>query len=549
MFAQVANYRVLLSLVLALVLPSILFACGRDASVEDSAETGQVDSAVATATQEPTPSPTSADSATQQATETMAPEPTSAETDREALTALFNATDGANWISSTNWLSDKPLEEWQGVSVDDEGRVSRLRLELFGLSGPLPAELGKLANLEALQLDNNRLSGKIPAELSNLTNLEILGLDRNELSGEIPPELGKLANLTYLGLGANQITGEIPSELGKLLSLEVLGLGGNQLTGEIPPELGELQNLSYLKLSGNQLSGKIPPELGRLVNLEALHLNNTQLSGCIPDPLQNQVDAGSSSVGHLSFCIARAPSDTPTATAVPAVAVTAEPTAVAIAVVAVVVTPEPTPTPTAVAVTPVPTPTVGVAVAEPVTPVPTETATPSTIVDWMFISDGTLNGFSLRTNSVVTVALGDDIVGNVGLAVINNHEGDTELTVEAIATWWDHETGHWPVDVSVPALSVVEANVPLSLVPPAEPGSYALIFAAQPSKPGGYVASATHWEFGFPVWNNGDDVAGWSEVPDRPGHQQRVCPSPTAWRGRPGGPVCGGSGEDYCGGS
>ncbi len=37
--------------------------------------------------------------------------------EKEALAALYNATDGANWIGSSNWLSDKPLGEWSGVST------------------------------------------------------------------------------------------------------------------------------------------------------------------------------------------------------------------------------------------------------------------------------------------------------------------------------------------------------------------------------------------------------------------------------------------------
>ena len=35
----------------------------------------------------------------------------SVKTDREALVALYNATDGENWYRSDNWLSDAPLGE------------------------------------------------------------------------------------------------------------------------------------------------------------------------------------------------------------------------------------------------------------------------------------------------------------------------------------------------------------------------------------------------------------------------------------------------------
>ena len=48
----------------------------------------------------------------------------SAETDREALVALYNVTNGENWNESNNWLSDAPLGEWEGVTTDSDGRVT-----------------------------------------------------------------------------------------------------------------------------------------------------------------------------------------------------------------------------------------------------------------------------------------------------------------------------------------------------------------------------------------------------------------------------------------
>ena len=44
--------------------------------------------------------------------------------DRAALGELYNATGGASWTNNTNWLSDRPIREWYGVSNDPDGRVS-----------------------------------------------------------------------------------------------------------------------------------------------------------------------------------------------------------------------------------------------------------------------------------------------------------------------------------------------------------------------------------------------------------------------------------------
>ena len=42
--------------------------------------------------------------------------PGTPESDRAALVALYEATDGENWTNNTNWLSDRPIGEWYGVS-------------------------------------------------------------------------------------------------------------------------------------------------------------------------------------------------------------------------------------------------------------------------------------------------------------------------------------------------------------------------------------------------------------------------------------------------
>ena len=205
--------------------------------------------------------------------------------DRAALEALYNATDGPNWTNNDNWLSDAPIEEWDGVYVGAGGRVTELHLDGRGLSGEIPPELGNLSNLTNLYLYRNKLRGEIPPELGNLTNLKDLFLYVNQLSGEIPSELGNLSNLTRLYLLANRLSGEIPPELGNLTNLTFLSLSINQLSGEIPSELGNLSSLEHLAFTRNQLSGDIPPELGALSNLRNLHIRDNQLSGDMPSEI------------------------------------------------------------------------------------------------------------------------------------------------------------------------------------------------------------------------------------------------------------------------
>ena len=76
--------------------------------------------AVVAAEPEPTPEPT--------------PTPTPIPTDREILAALYHATDGPNWVNQENWLSDRTLGEWHGVTTDAEGRVTHL--DFFDRTNP-----------------------------------------------------------------------------------------------------------------------------------------------------------------------------------------------------------------------------------------------------------------------------------------------------------------------------------------------------------------------------------------------------------------------------
>ncbi|MCY4506955.1 MAG: hypothetical protein OXG35_08350, partial [Acidobacteria bacterium] len=200
-------------------------------------------------------------------------------TDRAALEALYDATDGSNWTDSTNWKTDAPLSEWFGVTTDSAGRVGWLYLPSNALTGALPSELGNLTNLQTLRLDFNDLSGSIPNELGRLVNLRYLSLIYNDLSGPIPSALGGLVALETLFLNGNKLTGRVPAWLGNLGQLRALSLSRNPLTGPIPGELWNLVNLEWLLIGGLGLSGPIPTELGNLVNLTWLSLEDNDLTG------------------------------------------------------------------------------------------------------------------------------------------------------------------------------------------------------------------------------------------------------------------------------
>ncbi len=209
------------------------------------------------------------------------------DSDREALVALYHATRGTDWNDNTNWLSEKPLNNWFGVVTDANGRVTQLRLGSNNLNGTLPGELGQLSFLTDLHIGSNGLTGELPSEISNLAALEQLRIGNNLMTGPIPAELGQLKSLTAFSAYDNHFTGAIPPEIGQLSNLRFLTLPNNELTGEIPPELGRNTELSWLQLDRNALTGVIPPELGGLSSLRGLFLGSNQLTGGIPPELGN----------------------------------------------------------------------------------------------------------------------------------------------------------------------------------------------------------------------------------------------------------------------
>ena len=64
-------------------------------------------------------------------------------TDRAALEALYDATDGPNWKDNTNWKTTAPLGKWYGLRTDTDGRVTHVLLEDNRVGRPDPGRSGQ----------------------------------------------------------------------------------------------------------------------------------------------------------------------------------------------------------------------------------------------------------------------------------------------------------------------------------------------------------------------------------------------------------------------
>ena len=238
------------------------------------------------------------------------------QSERDALMALYNNLDGANWTDNTNWNTAAPVEDWFGVTVDcPNNTVTEINLtqsQFVGnnLTGILPAKIKDLTNLNVLDLSHNQISGTIIPEIYDLTKLEILELNDNlltggistdvdklgnlqrfllrnnpNLGGSIPAEFGNMAtNLASISISNCGLTGQIPEELWNLNILRVLNLSDNNLDGNIPAtNITNLTELLSLFLGQNNLDGSIPAGLALLPNLDVFHINNNQFTGVIPN--------------------------------------------------------------------------------------------------------------------------------------------------------------------------------------------------------------------------------------------------------------------------
>ena len=168
--------------------------------------------------------------------------------DKQVLLDFYASTNGDSWTQS--WDLNQPASEWHGVTIK-ENSVIGISMLFNNIEGEIPASIGQLNNLEALELSFNKLYGTLPTELGNLQNLKILAFNGNGLNGTIPSSIGNLSNLTQLHLSSNYFSGELPETIADLEQLEVLNVFDNNLSGKIPSKIAYLRNLQELMVAQN----------------------------------------------------------------------------------------------------------------------------------------------------------------------------------------------------------------------------------------------------------------------------------------------------------
>lgn len=180
--------------------------------------------------------------------------------DSLVLLDLYNSSAGLNWDLNQS------IDNWQGITLNSNGCVSKIEIQNLTSAGTIPNSIGYLNYLEELNLQNCNFSGTIPLEIGYNKDLQMLNLSYNQFTGEIPIEITTLNNLTTINLSNNQFSGKIPSDLSKLTGLLDLNLSQNNLDGQLPYSFGSLIQLTSLQLNNNNLSGCYFSSLTALCN-------------------------------------------------------------------------------------------------------------------------------------------------------------------------------------------------------------------------------------------------------------------------------------------
>lgn len=153
------------------------------------------------------------------------------------------------------------------------------------------SKLRALTSLESLDISNNEV--KSFPFLGNHSNLKYLACSQCSISGPIPAWLTSLNELEHVDFEGNLLTGALPPSVSDLSSLKFLNLadqqsdGGSGLTGTLPAFAG-MPALQELYLQSNKLTGSIPETFLSDVNVEgrvAVDLRANALSGSIPEGL------------------------------------------------------------------------------------------------------------------------------------------------------------------------------------------------------------------------------------------------------------------------
>lgn len=199
----------------------------------------------------------------------------SADGDRAVLTAFYNNNGGVNWSTNQNWCTDLPLEDWAGVTTDDDGFVVSIYIRSpYGCYVTGDVVLSGLSRLETLSLDGHKMTS---LDLAGCSNLKDLTCTNNELLTSV--NLDECSALEYVNFLFCNLSSLDVSDCPNLKSL---GCAQNKSITSL--NISGCKKLESVDVSNNKIANAL--DFSNNVNLTRLlcdvnSLSNLNVDGCI----------------------------------------------------------------------------------------------------------------------------------------------------------------------------------------------------------------------------------------------------------------------------
>ena len=187
---------------------------------------------------------------------------------RDLLIDFYYDTGGDNWVRNYNWCTDAPLEEWYGISKDDDG-IYLINLCRNNLTGS--GSLSGCTQLRELDCEGNQLTSLDVSGCTLLTRLSFrFGSSLTSLNAS------GCTSLKELECYGQQLTS---LDVSGCTALEYLDCRENQLTSL---DVTSCTSLVYLNCSDNQLPNLDVSGCTALEELECEYnpLTSLDVSGC-----------------------------------------------------------------------------------------------------------------------------------------------------------------------------------------------------------------------------------------------------------------------------
>jgi len=137
-----------------------------------------------------------------------------------------------------------------------------------------------------------------------------------------------------------------------------------------------------------------------------------------------------------------------------------------------------------------------------------ETAWGSTLL--LSSGSGTFESVS-AANPTIYVSPGQLLSGTVTLIANNNIPPNCVVPLIGTSSWGENSNSWWLIHPCLPYGSSTQ-TASVNLQAPSEAGTYYIIFAFRGELTGAQMASATNWNVGYLVWNDGNDIADFSST-------------------------------------